>query len=115
MPVTEHDTSIAEWIAAMNTHDSAAYLAFFTDDAVLDDPSVGEVFEGHAGINEYFQSYFVGYNTQTRLLSTEPRDGHVHVEVEFTGKFPEGRIGGIFDLTLTAEQKITHVRADLSR
>lgn len=115
MPVTEHDTSVAEWIAATNTHDSAAYLAFFTVDAVLDDLSVGEVFEGHAGINEYCQFYFVGYNTQTRLLSTEPRDGYLHVEVEFTGKFPEGRIGGIFDLSLTAEHKITHVRADLRR
>ncbi|WP_285103286.1 nuclear transport factor 2 family protein [Promicromonospora sp. MEB111] len=115
MPGTEHDTTIAEWIAATNTHDSAAYLAFFTDDAVLDDPSVGEIFEGHAGINEYFQSYFIGYGTQTRLLSTEPRDGYLHVAVEFTGTFPERRVGGIFDVTLTAENKIAHVRADLRR
>ncbi|WP_275004859.1 nuclear transport factor 2 family protein [Promicromonospora iranensis] len=115
MPGTEPDTTIAEWIAATNTHDSAAYLAFFTDDAVLDDPSVGEVFEGLAGINEYFQSYFIGYDTQTRLLSTEPRDGYLHVAVEFTGNFPERRVGGIFDVTLTAENKIAHVRADLRR
>jgi hypothetical protein len=115
MPSTEHDSTIGEWIAATNTHDSASYLAFFTEDAVLDDPSVGEVFEGHAGINEYFQSYFVGYNTQTRLVSTEPRDGYLHVEVEFTGNFPERRIGGIFDVTLTADHKIQHVRADLRR
>lgn len=115
MPSTEHDPAIAEWIAATNTHDSAAYLTFFTDDAVLDDLSVGQVFEGHAGINEYFQSYFVGYDTQTRLLSTEPRDGSLHVAVEFTGLFPERRVGGVFDVTLTAEDKIAHVRADLRR
>lgn len=63
MPGTEHDTTIAQWIAATNTHDSAAYLAFFTDAAVLDDPSVGEV----------------------------------------------------FDVILTADDKIAHVRADLRR
>lgn len=113
MPSTDHDTTIAEWIAATNTHDSAAYLAFFTDDAVLDDPSVGQVFEGHGGIDDYFQSYFIGYDTQTRLLSTAPRDGYLHVEVEFTGTFPEGRIGGVFDIVLTTERKIAHVRADL--
>lgn len=111
----EPDKTISDWVEATNTHDIAAYLAFFTDDATLDDPSVGEVFEGRAGISEYFQSYFVGYNTQTRLLDTEPRDGHIHVEVEFTGDFPEGRIGGIFDVTLTSENKIRHVRADLVR
>ncbi|MFE7227576.1 YybH family protein [Nocardioides sp. NPDC057577] len=115
MPSTEPDPTIAEWVAATNTHDTAAYLAFFTDDAVLDDPSVGEVFEGHAGIGEYFRAYFVGYDTRTRLVSTEPRDGCLHVEVEFTGTFPEGRVGGVFDVTLTAEQKIRHVRADLRR
>jgi ketosteroid isomerase-like protein len=115
MPSTEHDATIAAWVTATNTHDSAAYLAFFTDDAVLDDPSVGQAFEGHAGINDYFQSYFVGYRTQTRLKSTEAREGYLHVEVEFTGTFPERRIGGIFDIALTSEHKIAHVRADLRR
>lgn len=115
MPGTEHDSTIGEWIAVTNTHDAASYLAFFTEDAVLDDLSVGEVFEGRDGINEYFQSYFVGYDTQTRLVGTEPRDGQVHVEVEFTGDFPERRIGGIFDVMLTADHRIQHVRADLRR
>lgn len=115
MPGTEHDTTLADWIAATNTHDTDAYLAFFAADAVLEDPSVGDVFEGHVGIGDYFRSYFIGYDTSTRLVSTEPRDGYVHVEVEFTGTFPEGRVGGIFDVTLTAGQKIAHVRADLCR
>ncbi|MCP2265511.1 YybH family protein [Promicromonospora thailandica] len=115
MTSSEHDTAIDEWIAATNSHDPAAYLAFFTQDAVLDDPSVGEVFEGHPGIGEYFRSYFIGYDTHTRLVGTEPRDGYIHVEVEFTGTFPERRIGGIFDVTLTPEHKIRHVRADLRR
>ncbi|GGR57778.1 ketosteroid isomerase-like protein [Nocardioides luteus] len=115
MQSSPENTTITDWIAATNAHDPTGYLAFFAADAVLDDPSVGDVFEGHAGIGEYFRSYFIGYNTQTRLISTEPRDGYLHVEVEFTGTFPERRIGGIFDITLTADHLIQHVRADLRR
>ncbi|ONI75909.1 hypothetical protein BWI15_08900 [Kribbella sp. ALI-6-A] len=115
MTGTEQGSTIGDWIAATNTHDAATYLAFFTEDAVLDDPSVGEVFDGRARINDYFQSYFVNYNTRTRLLSIEPRAAHLHVEVEFTGDFAEGRIGGTFDITMTADRKIQHVRADLLR
>lgn len=114
MTSAEHST-IVEWIAATNTHESDAHLGHFIEDAVLDDISVGRVFAGQAEIDEYFQSYFVGYATRTQLLSAESRDGYIHVEVDFTGTFPEGRVGGIFDVRLTADNKIQHVRADLRR
>nr|BFF17072.1 hypothetical protein GCM10025730_05930 [Promicromonospora thailandica] len=114
MTSSEHDTAIDEWIAATNSHDPAAYLAFFTQDAVLDDPSVGEVFEGTPG-SASTSGRTSSATTHTRLVGTEPRDGYIHVEVEFTGTFPERRIGGIFDVTLTPEHKIRHVRADLRR
>ncbi|GAB3631925.1 hypothetical protein GCM10027421_12780 [Microbacterium shaanxiense] len=109
---TDHDATIAEWITAADAHDSTAFLSLFTADAVLDDPSVGEVFEGHEGVGRYFDSYFIGYNTRTRLVRTEPRDGVLHVEVDFTGDFPGGQTGGIFDITFAGD-KIEHVRADL--
>lgn len=106
------DAVIAEWITAANTHGRAEFLSFLTADAVLDDPSVGEVFEGHEGVGRYFDTYFIGYNTQTRLVGTEPRDGILHVEVDFTGDFPGGQTGGTFDVTFAGE-RIAHVRADL--
>lgn len=114
MPETaiDQDAVIAEWITAANTHETARFLAFFTADAVLDDPSVGEAFEGREGIGRYFDSYFIGYNTQTRLVSTELREGILHVEVDFTGDFPGGQTGGIFDVTFSGA-KLAHVRADL--
>lgn len=36
----------------------------------------------------------------------------IHLEVEFTGEFPGGRIGGMFDLTFRGE-KISAAKADL--
>jgi len=37
-------------------------------DAKLDDPSVGRIFKGQSGIRKYFEDYFIGYKTQTRLI-----------------------------------------------
>jgi ketosteroid isomerase-like protein len=113
MPGTEQDPIVSQWIDAANSHEAGRFLDHFTEDAVLDDPSVGQVYAGRARIGEYYESYFIGYNTQTRLVSTEPRGDELHVEVHFTGDFPGGQTGGIFDLTFTADQKIQHVRADL--
>lgn len=104
---------ISEWIEAMNTHDTEAYVSYFSQDAVLDDPSVGERFDGRAGIAEYFTRYFIAYDTTTRLLGITPSEGGLHVEVEFTGTFPGGRTGGVFDVTLAGD-KISFVHADLT-
>src|SRR3546814_5381444 len=84
----------------MNTSDIATYLSYFTADAVLHDPSVGERFVGHEGIGEYFTRYFVAYNTTTRLLRVTPRDSQFHVEVHFSGDFPGGQTGGLFDVSV---------------
>jgi ketosteroid isomerase-like protein len=108
----DHESVIEKWIAAANAHDKAKYLAFFSDDAVLDDPSVGRKFRGRAGIGRYFDAYFIGYNTRTRLVSVEPEDKHLHVEVHFTGDFPGGKTGGIFDVTFKGDE-ISFVHADL--
>src|SRR3546814_5928586 len=90
MAAPDSQTLITQWIEAMNTSDIATYLSYFTADAVLHDPSVGERFVGHEGIGEYFTRYFVAYNTTTRLLRVTPRDSQFHVEVHFSGDFPGG-------------------------
>lgn len=112
MPDNDQHGVIREWIAATNTHDTDRYLSYFTDDAILDDPSVGRVFAGRQGIGEYFASYFIGYNTHARLVRIDPGDGYLHVEVDFTGDFPGGRTGGFFDITFSGG-KLERVRADL--
>ena len=48
-----------------------------------------------------------------RLVSIEPEDGHLHVDVHFTGDFPGGKTGGTFDVTSRSD-KIALVRTDLA-
>lgn len=112
MTTAEQSTVLDGWLDATNSHNVDRYLAFFTEDAVLDDLSVGRTFEGREGIAEYYDAYFIGYQTTTRLVSTEDRDGTLHVEVLFTGTFPGGETGGVFDIRFDGD-RIEHIRADL--
>lgn len=104
---------INDWIAASNGLDTKKYLEFYLPDAVLDDPSVGRKFNGHKGITEYFESYFIGYNTHAEPVDlTTTDDGNTHLEVLFTGNFPEGKIGGTFEFKFK-NGKIAFVKAGL--
>lgn len=111
-PTSKYASVIEEWITANNAHDADGYLSYFTQDPTIDDPSVGAVFAHREGVSDYFETYVVGYNTQTRILRITPTPTHTHVEVEFTGDFPEGRINGIFDITFE-DNRIAFIRADL--
>ncbi|AYN02452.1 nuclear transport factor 2 family protein [Chryseobacterium sp. 3008163] len=106
------ETFIKDWIAVSNSYETEKYLEFYNENAVLDDPSVGRKFIGHDGIKDYFVSYFIGYKTQTELKNLEFKENSAHLEVEFTGDFPEGKIGGSFDFTFIND-KIEFVKADL--
>lgn len=104
---------IADWLKAANAFDTSAFLDFWHADATLDDPSVGHIFKGHSGIRSYFEEYFIGYKTQTRLVKLEMiSTDKAYIEVEFTGEFPGGKIGGMFDLTFR-DGKIASAKADL--
>jgi ketosteroid isomerase-like protein len=104
---------IEEWIAVSNSYDTEKYLEYYAEHAVFNDPSVGRKFIGRTGIKEYFTSYFIGYKTQTRKVKLIVKDeNHAHLEVVFTGNFPEGKIGGTFDFEF-AQGKIVYVLADL--
>lgn len=104
---------IGEWISASNSYDLEKYLAFYTEDSVFDDVSVGRKFNGKTGIESYYKSYFIGYKTQTKKIKLIVKDGNqAHLEVEFTGDFAEGKLGGTFDFKFK-EGKIAFVLADL--
>jgi len=106
------ETLIKDWIAVSNSYDTEKYLEFYLKDAVLDDTSVGRKFVGHAGIKDYFESYFIEYKTQTKLKKLEIKADSTYIEVEFTGDFPEGKICGSFDFVFKND-KIDFVKADL--
>lgn len=104
---------ITKWIAAGNAYDTEKYLSFYLPNAVMDDPSVGSKFEGHKGIQQYFDSYFIGNNTHTEQVKLKIIDQrNAYLEVLFTGDFPEGKIGGTFELRFEND-KIAFVKADL--
>ncbi|MFC6101434.1 nuclear transport factor 2 family protein [Olivibacter domesticus] len=106
---------IQEFITISNAYDTKNYLDKWHTNAVLDDPSVGQVFKGHAGIEKYFESYFIGYKTQSRLIRLAIiSDNEAHIEVAFTGDFPEGKIDGVFDF-IFSDGKIAAAKADLIR
>lgn len=91
---------IKDWIVVSNSYNTEKYLSFYGENAILDDRSVGRKFSGKNGIREYFKSYFIGYKTQTKIVQLLVEDeNNAHLEVEFTGDFPEGKIGGTFDFT----------------
>lgn len=104
---------IEEWISIGNSYDTEKYLEFYNENSVLDDPSVGRKFTGKNSIKEYFENYFIGYKTQTQKIDLLIKDeNHARLEVEFTGDFPEGKVGGTFDFTFE-KGKISHISADL--
>jgi hypothetical protein len=103
---------ITDWLEASNSYDTNRYLDKFLEDATLNDPSVGKKFIGHKGIKEYYDTYFIGYKTQTILINLSTGDNKAHLEVDFTGEFPGGNIGGIFDFTFK-NGKISEAKADL--
>ncbi len=104
---------ISEWLAFSDAYDTDGYVDMYHKDAVLDDPSVGQKFVGHAGIRRYFETYFIGYKTQTRLVNLDIiNDDSARIEVEFTGEFPGGKLGGTFNF-IFKDGKIAFVEADL--
>ncbi|AJG19543.1 nuclear transport factor 2 family protein [Cupriavidus basilensis] len=99
-------------IAATNAFDVERALSLFTPEAVIDDPSTGDRFDGHAGVRDYIERYFIGYHTVTRFLSIAIRDeNRARVRVDFTGDF--GHEIGLLEMFINAEGLIARVDADL--
>lgn len=100
------------FIDATNAFDVQGVLALFTRDAVIDDPSTGQRFEGLAGVRDYIQQYFVGYHTVTRLLSIEQlAPDRARLRVDFSGDF--GHEIGLLEMEVNEHGLIARIDADL--
>jgi ketosteroid isomerase-like protein len=64
--------ALQTFIDATNTGDSDAFVAVFTDDAVLDD--WGNVFRGRDGIASWNRTDNIGKQSHFELVSLEPTD-----------------------------------------
>ena len=112
-PTHEHLRRVADaLIAATTAFAVEQVLGLSAPDAVIDDPSTGQRFDGPAGICRYVEQYFVGYQTVTRFLSMQ-RLGpqRARVRVDFTGDF--GHEIGNLDITVNAQGLIARLNADL--
>jgi hypothetical protein len=99
-------------IAATNAFDVEAALALFAADAVIDDPSTGDRFEGQAGVRDYIERFIVGYRTVTRLLSfTSTGEHQARLRVDFTGDF--GHEIGLLEIVTDPAGLIVRIDADL--
>jgi ketosteroid isomerase-like protein len=109
----EHLRKSAEaFIATTNAADVAATMQLFAPGAVIDDPSTGHRFDGHAGVRAYIEQFFTGYHTATRLLSLEDLGtGRARARVDFTGDF--GHETGLLDIAVDATGMIVRIDASL--
>lgn len=99
-------------LAATNAFDVEKALHLFALDAVIDDPSTGHRFDGHVGVRDYIERYFIGYHTVARLLSIERLTAdRTRVRVDFTGDF--GHETGLLEISVNADGLIVRIDADL--
>ena len=104
---------INQWLEFSNAYDTQNYLAMWQEDGILKDPSIGQNSKGHEGIKEYFETYFIGYRTQTKLISLDIiSENKAHLLAEFSGDFSESKFNGTFDFTFK-DGKIIVAKADL--
>lgn len=101
---------IGKFIVSANAFDAKTILSLFSLNAVIDDVSVGKTFKGASGVREYFEEYFVGYHTATKLDSIEVLDDrHAKAQVDFTGDF--GHEKGVLDVTTDTAGLIIKIEA----
>lgn len=103
---------VESFITAANAFDVEGTLSLFAPDAVIDDVSIGDAFVGRDGVRIYFERFFVGYNTASRLLSIEPLDAfNADLRLDFKGDF--GHETGIMRIATSSDGLIERIDADL--
>ena len=105
------ESYLQEWLDASNQFDIETYINLYHKDATLEDSSVGEVFKGHTGIRAYFNEYFIGYNTSTRMVKSTVSGQKARIDAEFTGDTFKN-LKGVFEITFE-RGKIKFVKAYL--
>jgi hypothetical protein len=103
---------VENFIKTTNASDIDGTLSLFALEAVIDDVSVGDAFEGREGVRCYLERFFVGYNTRSRLLSIDNLDDfNASVRLDFTGDF--GHEIGVLKIAVGPDGLIERIDADL--
>lgn len=101
------------YIESSNKHDTEGYINTFSDQAVVIEKSIGKDLSGKEELKDYFQTYFVEYDTDTEIVeySYFP-DGRIDMKVLFRGDFSEKETMGSYVFTLK-DDLIAVLEADL--
>ncbi|BCH67523.1 hypothetical protein RvVAT039_pl03560 (plasmid) [Agrobacterium vitis] len=93
---------VANFIKTANAFDIEGVMSLVAPDAIIDDVSVGDAFIGPEGIKQYLNQFFVGYHTQSRLLSVGKQDDHTaFVRLDFASDF--GHEIGVLKITINSD------------
>lgn len=112
MKTFDPGTNIKQFIKSSNAFDVDAVLNLFAANAIIDDVSVGEKFKNKTGVRTYFEKFFIGYKTVTKLISIEKTDNlNANAKVDFTGDF--GHETGALNFTFNEEGLIKTIHAYL--
>jgi hypothetical protein len=103
---------IQKFIHSTNAFDVSSAVKLFSTNALIDDVSVGDTFKNTAGVRNYLDRFFVGYHTETKLVSVEIiSKNHAIAQVDFTGDF--GHETGTLDFTTNTNGLLVKINADL--
>lgn len=96
---------IVQFVAAVNRGDTAAFLAFFLENGVVDD--WGRKFQGHAAIKGWCDKEFIGAKGTMTVKSARHTGSEIDVRAGWTSSFYSGDSRFIFVL---AGDKISEMR-----
>ena len=88
MSTIELPIPIANYFATKGSGDPEATLAFFTEDAIVEDIGEDKVLEGTAQIRDWLNRISAAYTLTTEVKSVEQRDGEPVVKAVVSGDFP---------------------------
>lgn len=104
---------ITKYIEMSNDYNVQEYVSTFSTDAIIKERSLGKTLLGKKDIEQYFNTYFINYQTHTEIKQFTAIDNFIDMKVIFRGDFPEGEIGGIYKFTLNHNGLISILEADL--
>jgi len=95
---TELSPPIAAFVEATNAHDTPAFLATFTEDAIVTDE--GHNYRGASEIKEWSDRQYIGTQVILDVTEVECRDGKTVVTAKVDGNFSKAGLADPFKMCL---------------
>ena len=95
---TELSPPIAAFVEATNAHDTPAFLATFTEDAIVTDD--GHNYRGATEIKEWSDRQYIGTQVTLDVTGVDCRDGKTVVTAKVDGDFPKAGLADPFKMCL---------------